>query len=104
MKVFNQNRGEVSQILDHRMMNMALNGREIKVMHLQIEWSNTEDPSDMFTWEPLARVNRDVPQMVFEYCQGAGLSLDGILKDESIRRGNQTFSGRKVWSKDKDKA
>ena len=34
-----QNRGEVYQILDHRMMNTVLNGgREISVMHIQIEW------------------------------------------------------------------
>ena len=83
------------------MMNMALNGREIKVMHLQIEWSNVEDPADLFTWEPLARINRDVPRMVVEYCQFARLNLEDILKDESNRRGNQAFSGRKVWSKDK---
>ena len=100
MQVFMQNRGEVSQILDHKMANMAMNGKEVKVMHLQIEWSNAEETNERFTWEPLTRINRDVPQMVTEYCNSVKLDLQDILNEESNRRGNSGFTRRKIFNKD----
>ena len=64
MQTFCVARGAVSQIVDHRMMPMALNGRELHVMHIQIEWSDAESTQDRFSWEPLNRIIKDVPLMV----------------------------------------
>ena len=80
MQVFNANRGEVSQIQDHKMMPMAMNGKEIKVLHLEVEWSNAQTMQERFTWEPLSRINRDVPEMVSEYFKFAKLDLRDILE------------------------
>ena len=70
-KFMQQNRNEVSQIVDHRMMEITISGRQIRVMHLQIEWSGGDADGDdqnfnheKFTWEPLSRINRDVPEIV----------------------------------------
>ena len=106
-----QNRGEVYQILDHRMMNTVLNGgREISVMHIQIEWQNAseeggyggeteqiKETSERFTWEPLTRINRDVPQLVTEYFKSVRLDLADILEDEAKRRGNHFYTRNKIF-------
>ena len=94
-----QNRGEVSQILDHRVMTMAMNGREIRTMHLQIEWSNAASTSDRFTWEPLTTINRDVPQMVTEYFNFANLDLQKVLNEEAERRGNKPYVRKNNFNK-----
>ena len=75
-------------------MPMALNGREVQVMHLEVEWSNAETAQERFTWEPLSRIYRDVPEMVAEYFAFAKLDLKEILDQESNRRGNN-----KHWNK-----
>jgi len=98
MLVFSASRGHVSQILDHKMMPMALNGRELRVMHLQIEWSNVENPSERFSWEPLSRINRDVPQLVEEYFKCAKLNLEAVLNEEAGRRGNNLCARKNTFT------
>ena len=55
-------------------------------MHLQIEWSDAEGTADRFSWEPLSRINKDVPEMVRDYFNLAGLDLKQVLDEESNRR------------------
>ena len=85
MQVFSQNRGEISQILDHEVRAIALNGKEVQKMHLMIEWSNVraENTSERFTWERLTIIYRDVPQMVSEYFAKERLDLKLILDKET---------------------
>ena len=78
---------------------MAMNGKEIKTMHLQIEWSNAASSRDRFTWEPLTTINRDVPQMVSNYFNFANINLQKILNDEADRRGNNQYSRRNIFNK-----
>jgi len=86
MQRFGGTRSEVSQILDHRMLPVGLNGREIHLMHLQLEWSDASSIDDRFSWEPLSRIHKDVPDMVRDYFTFAKLDLAKVLEDESNRR------------------
>ena len=97
-----QNRGEVSQIVDHRLMPMAISGREIKCMHLQIEWTDAESSADRFTWEPLTRINRDVPKMVQDYFTMAKIDLIKTLDLEAERRGNDPYTRKNIFRNNRD--
>ena len=61
------------------MMNTAMNGKEVSVMHLQIEWQGQAgemlESNERFTWEPLTRMHRDVPLLVNEYFDSVKLNL-----------------------------
>lgn len=69
MQTFFANRGIVNAILDHEMRDMAMNGREVKTLHLQIEWiSNVGGVTkNDYSWEPLRYINRDQPQLTRQY-------------------------------------
>ena len=86
MHSFSAARSEVSQIMDHRMMPMMLKGRELRSMHLQIEWSSTETAQDRFSWEPLVYIHKDVPRLVESYFNLVNLDLRSILDREADQR------------------
>ena len=50
MLTYTAHQGLIRSIVDHQLKTYALNGRECKKTHLQIEWES--DTTDL-TWEPL---------------------------------------------------
>ena len=85
MQVYNNNRGEVSQIVDHKVKPLAMNGKEEKTLHFQVEWF-AENSEASFSWEPITRLYRDVPDMVIQYCQVSKLNITDVLDKEAERR------------------
>lgn len=53
-----------------------------------MEWSGESDvgSNSRFSWEPLTRIYRDVPDLVVEYCGFVKLDLERELDEESLRR------------------
>jgi len=57
---------------------MALNGREVECMHLQVEWRNARDSQSKaldFSWEPVNHLMRDVPGLVRSYFERKNIDV-----------------------------
>ena len=44
-------------------MLVAVNGKEERALHFQVEWESGSTEST-YSWEPIIRLFRDVPEMV----------------------------------------
>ena len=84
MQTFMANRGVVTAILDHDVRTRALNGKEQRCMHLQVEWEGQEERS--YSWEPFTSIFRDVPNIVTEYFDLKQVDIRELLEEESRAR------------------
>jgi hypothetical protein len=66
MKAFKINRGVITQILEHQLRPVPIDGKETQRMHLMIEWGD-EAGQQSFSWEPLLWIYRDQPGVVRDY-------------------------------------